>query len=70
MEAYEENLEDYIGKASDNASDIVFDLTSTAHEDIDILLNEIDNYNKQYSGFLQNLQERKTKIINPQIDNT
>lgn len=70
MEAYEENLEDYIGKASDNASDIVFDLTSTAHEDIDILLNEIDNYNKQYSGFLQNLQERKTKKINPQIDNT
>ena len=70
MEAYEENLEDYIGKASDNASDIVFDLTSTAHEDIDILLNEIDNDNKQSSGFLQNLQERKTKKINPQIDNT
>ena len=70
MEAYEENLEDYIGKASDNASDIVFDLTSTAHEDIDILLNEIDNYNKQYSGFFFFFLERKTKKINPQIDNT
>ena len=70
MEAYEENLEDCIGKASDDASDIVLELTSTAHEDIDILLNEIDDFNKQYSEFLQNLQARKTKKVNPTIDNT
>lgn len=70
MEAYEENLENCIESASDEALSRVWDLTQAAKDDLDRLIAEIDNFSKKYTEFIDNLRSRKVKKINPQINNT
>lgn len=70
MEAYEENLEECIESAMENASNTVYGLTTTAHEDIDELLDVLDKFIQKYSDFIENLKGRKIKKENPEIDNT
>ena len=70
MEAYEENLENCINSASEDAQNIVLDLTQTAKDDIDKLLSELQEYCDKYANFIDNLRAREIKKISPKIDNT
>lgn len=70
MEAYEENLENCIESASDEAMSIVWDLTQAAKDDIDELIQAIQDFCEKYSSFIDNLRERKIKKISSEIDNT
>ena len=70
MEAYEENLENCINSASEDAQNIVLDLTQTAKDDIDELLSELQEYCDKYANFIDNLRAREIKKISPKIDNT
>lgn len=70
MEAYEDNLENCIESASDEAMSVVWDLTQAAKEDIDELIEKVQNFCEIYSSFIENLRARKVKKISPEIDNT
>lgn len=70
MEAYEENLENCIESASDEAMSIVWDLTQAAKDDIDELIQAVQDFCEKYSSFIDNLRERKIKKISSEIDNT
>lgn len=70
MEAYEDNLENCIESASGEAMSRVWDLTQAAKEDVDILLNELEQYCKKYADYIENLRVREIKKISTEIDNT
>lgn len=70
MEAYEDNLENCIERASDEAMSVVWDLTQVAKEDIDELIEEVQKFCEIYSSFIENLRAREFKKISSEIDNT
>ena len=70
MEAYEDNLENCIEMASDEAMSIVWDLTQGAKGDIDELIEEVQKFCEIYSSLIENLRAREIKKISPKIDNT
>ena len=70
MEAYEDNLENCIVRASDEAMSVVWDLTQVAKEDIDELIEEVQKFCEIYSSFIENLRAREFKKISSEIDNT
>ena len=70
MEAYEENLQKCIDRASEDSMSIVLDLTQKAKKDFDELIDEVQIFCDKYSDFINNLQTRQIKKINPKIDNT
>ncbi len=70
MEAYEDNLENCIESASDEAMSVVWDLTQAAKEDINDLIEKVQKFCEIYSSFIENLRGRKIKKISPEIDNT
>ena len=70
MEAYEDNLENCIESASDEAMSVVCDLTQAAKEDINDLIEKVQKFCEIYSSFIENLRGRKIKKISPEIDNT
>lgn len=70
MVAYEDNLENCIDSASDEALSIVWDLTHKAEDDVNQLIEKIQQFCEIYSNLIENLQVRKIKKISPEIDNT
>lgn len=70
MEAYEDNLENCIDLASDEAMDIIWNLTQAAKEDIDELIEDLQKFCEVYSSIIENLREREIKKVNSEIDNT
>lgn len=70
MEAYEDNLENCIECASDEAMSVVWDLTQVAKEDIDELIVEVKKFCEIYSSLIENLRARKIKKVCAKIDNT
>lgn len=68
MEAYDENLESCMEDAAECAMDTINRLTGEAHEDVEILLSELDEFVKKHSELTEKLRE--IKRINSQIDNT
>lgn len=70
MEAYEDNLENCIEDASEDAMCKVWDLTQAAKNDADELISELQKFFDKFSEFIENLRIRKTKKISPKIDNT
>ena len=70
MEAYEDNLDNCIERASDEAQNIILDLTQAAKDDIDELIGEIQSFCETYSSFIEILRTKEIKKISPQIDNT
>ena len=70
MEAYEYNLENCINLASDEAMNIISDLTQAAKEDIDELIEDLQKFCEVYSSIIENLREREIKKVNSEIDNT
>lgn len=70
MEAYEDNLENCIESASNEAMNAVWDLTRAAKEDIDELIEEVQKFFEIYASFIENLRAKEIKKISPKIDNT
>ncbi|EOT28780.1 hypothetical protein C805_00301 [Eubacterium sp. 14-2] len=70
MEAYEDNLENCIESASNEAMSAVWDLTRAAKEDIDELIEEVQKFFEIYASFIENLRAKEIKKISPKIDNT
>ena len=70
MEAYEDNLDNCIECASDDAQNIILDLTQAAKDDIDELIGEIQSFCEIYSSFIEILRTKEIKKISSQIDNT
>ena len=70
MEAYEENLENCINLALEEAMCTVMDLAQDAHDDINDLLKQLKEFKSKYSGFIDIFKEYGVKKINPEIDNT
>lgn len=70
MEAYEDNLETCIGLASDEAMNIIGDLTQAAKEDIDELIDDVQKFCEAYSSIIENLRTREIKKVSSEIDNT
>lgn len=68
MEAYDENLESCMKDAAESTVDTINRLTGEAHEDVEILLSELDEFVKKYSKLTEKLSE--IKKINSRIDNT
>ena len=69
MEAYEDNLEDCIDKALDDALGKLSILAHAAHEELDHIFELIDNFKNTYSeliGFFKGYHKK----INQEIDNT
>jgi len=69
MEAYEDNLEDCIDKALDDALGELSILAHTAHEKLDHIFELIDNFKNTYSELI-GFFKRYHKKINQEIDNT
>jgi len=63
MEAYEDNLENCIEMASDEAMSIVWDLTQGAKGDIDELIEEVQKFCEIYSSLIENLRARDRKSV-------
>lgn len=70
MEAYEDNLENCIESASEEAMCCVWELTQAAKEDVDELLSELQNLCDRYADYIENLRTRNIKKISSKIDNT
>lgn len=70
MVAYEENLENCIDCASDEASSVQYDLCTNAKGFIDILLDTITKYQNLFSQLLECFSQYEIKKINQAIDNT
>ena len=70
MEAYEDNLQNCIDSASEEAMCKVFDLTRAAKKDIDDLLVELQKFCDKYAALIENLRTRKIKKVSSNIDNT
>ena len=70
MEAYEDNLENCVECASDEAMSVVWDLTQAAKEVIDELIVEVKKFCEIYSSLIENLRARKIKKVCAKIDNT
>jgi len=70
MVAYEDNLENCIEIASGEATEIIWDLTQAAKNDIDELISSVDKFCEVYSEFIVNLRSRKLKKVSSQINNT
>ncbi len=69
MEAYEDNLEDCIDKALDDALGELSILAHAAHEELDHIFELIDNFKSTYSELIE-FFKRHHKKINQEIDNT
>lgn len=70
MEAYEENLEQYIGLASDRASSKLHDLCETAQSNLVALLAQSDAFHKLFGEMISLFSEQELKKISEGIDNT
>ena len=64
------NLENCIDLASDEAMNIIGDLTEAAKEDIDELIEDLQKFCEVYSSIIENLREREIRKVNSEIDNT
>lgn len=69
IEAYEDNLEDCIDKALDDALGELSTLAHAAHEELDHTFELIDNFKNTYSKLI-GFFKRYHKKINQEIDNT
>ena len=49
---------------------IVWDLTQTAKEDVDELIEDLQNFCKIYSSIIEKLREKEIKKVSSEIDNT
>ena len=64
------NLENCIDLASDEAMNIVWDLTQAAKEDVDELIEDLQKFCKIYSSIIEKLREKGIKKVSSEIDNT
>lgn len=49
---------------------IVWDLTQTAKEDVDELIEDLQKFCKIYSFIIEKLREKEIKKVSSEIDNT
>lgn len=70
MEAYEDNLENCIEKASSEASTLMFDLCIDARDSIDGLLGALKEYQEVFSDLINKFSRYSIKKLNTDIDNT
>lgn len=70
MEAYEENLEQYISLASDRASSKLHDLCETAQSNLVALLAQSEAFHKLFGEMISLFSEQELKKISEGIDNT
>ena len=70
MEAYEENLEQYISLATDRASSKLHDLCETAQSNLEALLAQSNAFHKLFGEIISLFSEQKLKKISEEIDNT
>ena len=68
--AWKDNLENCIDLASDEAMNIVWDLTQAAKEDVDELIEDVQKFCKIYSSIIEKLREKEIKKVSSEIDNT
>lgn len=70
MDAYEENLNDCIDLASDDALSKICDLTEEAHVYLDKLIDTIESFEKTYSELINKFNNYNILKVNSEIDNT
>ena len=70
MEAYEEELDYYVGLASDRASSKLYELCEGAHQDLDSLLEQSNLFYTLYGKIISLFSGQQLKKVSPTIDNT
>jgi hypothetical protein len=70
MEAYEDNLENCIDRASGEAGTLLFELCANAKDSIDELLETIKKYQEVFTELIDSFSQYDIKKVNPTIDNT
>lgn len=70
MEAYEDNLENCIDKASVETSDFLLELCTDARDAIDGLLDVLKKYQEVFLELINKFSRYNIKKVNPEIDNT
>lgn len=70
MEAYEDNLENCIDRASGEAGTALFELCTNAKDSIDELLETIKKYQEVFTELIDSFSQYDIKKVNPTIDNT
>lgn len=70
MEAYEDNLENCIEKASVETSDFLLELCTNARDAIDGLLGVLKEYQEVFLELINKFSRYNIKKVNPEIDNT
>lgn len=70
MEAYDEYLDEYVERASDQANAVLYDLCYSAKDTIDELLQKLEQYQDIFKQIIENFIQYEIRKTNPEIDNT
>ena len=70
MEAYEENLDYYVGLATDRVSVELYELCEDAHYDLDALLEQSNLFYTLFGKIISLFSDQQLKKVSPTIDNT
>lgn len=69
-EAYEENLEEYVQKASDETNDQIRELANTAKDSVDLIISKTKHVEELLDKYITDFGKYEMKKVNPSIDNT
>lgn len=69
-EAYEENLEEYVQKASDETNDQIRELANAAKDNVDIIISKTKHVEELFDEYINSFSQYEIKKVNPSIDNT